>query len=430
MGVTAINTAHIYMPEEDGWAYAPNAASAGVFGAGACGFISPIGTSATATAGTTSTLTTNLTINHNLRGYKIRITAGPSAAGQELTIVSNTLGANSVITVAAQGAAFTTATTYTLLTPRLWYFCPGTAAIGFNVFDWALNTWTARSVANLPTAFGTDGKLVGTPGIKGGSFDTSTGKTTATSASTTLVTSAGANWTVGNWANCQVRLTGGTGAGQIRVIASNTANTLTTTGAWTTIPDATTTWVIEGNDDNIYLFGNNSVILYKYSITANTWATVTPGAARAGGAGAGMSGDWVSSCADPVWSNPNACLNGRYIYSFRGAGQTVLDLYDIAANTWISGKAYGQQAESFNTGSVYEYDGDYIYALKSGGQNLYRFSLPLNRLDPLTTLPYPQSTAVVGDKLFLSTYIDGAAKIKFLYNVRQSGAELLRIMLY
>lgn len=43
--------------------------------------------------------------------------------------------------------------------------------------------------------------------------------------------------------------------------------------------------------------------------------------------------------------------NGRYLYSFRGGASNVLDVYDIAANTWISGIAYGQQMETFTAGS-------------------------------------------------------------------------------
>ena len=40
----------------------------------------------------------------------------------------------------------------------------GAGTVGFSVYDRATNTWTARSVANLPTTWGTDAQLVSTPG--------------------------------------------------------------------------------------------------------------------------------------------------------------------------------------------------------------------------------------------------------------------------
>lgn len=427
---TAINTHMIYDAKEDSWQLLTGSASGGAFGAGACGRISPIGTSGTATAGTTSTITTNLTIPHDLRGYKIRITGGPSAAGQELTIVSNTLGANSVITVAAQAAAFTNATTFTLLTPTFWYFCPGTSAVGFNVYDWALGTWTTRSVTGLPTSFGTDGLLVSTEGIRSAPSETQAGKTFG-SCTTTVLTLTGPTWTVNQWANSQLRVTGGTGAGQILKIASNTANTLTLATALTTALAADSTWVIEGSDDYLYLLGNNNVAMYRYSRSGNSWSTLAPGTVRAAAPGAGFSAVWPHNVNDAAWTNASAIKNGRYIYSMRGGGSGTLDIYDIALNTWSNAWAYGQLGEAFGTGSAFEYDGgDYIYVNVSGGQRFSRFNLVANRMEPLSMLSYPQSTAVVGDKLFVASYKDGGTTLKFLYALRNSGSELFRLMLY
>ncbi len=41
-------------------------------------------------------------------------------------------------------------------------------------------------------------------------------------------------WTVNQWSNSQVRITAGTGAGQVKTIASNTATALTVSAAWGT----------------------------------------------------------------------------------------------------------------------------------------------------------------------------------------------------
>src|SRR5438270_265719 len=75
---------------------------AGTFAAGACGAYHPSGPTGTASAGTAATLTTTTTINRDLSGFKVRITAG-TGAGQEATILSNTYGANSVLTFATLG---------------------------------------------------------------------------------------------------------------------------------------------------------------------------------------------------------------------------------------------------------------------------------------------------------------------------------------
>jgi hypothetical protein len=66
---------------------------------------------------------------------------------------------------------------------------------------------------------------------------------TATGGTTTTLVNSGAAWTTNQWQNLKVSIVGGTGAGQIAAIASNTATTLTF-GALTTAPDATSQYII------------------------------------------------------------------------------------------------------------------------------------------------------------------------------------------
>ena len=382
----AVNTgANIYAYDAgaDCASLLPTSGIAGTFAAGACGRIHPMGDSGTATAGSTTTLTTGLTLTRDLRGYYIRITGGPGA-GDVRRIASNTqVSGASVITVAtAFSATITTSSTYVLLVPRLWVFNPGTTAVGFSVYSYATNTWTSRSVTSLPTSFGTDGALCQTPAMVGNQldshdnkgfgsctttvltltagrggpnwttnqwtngiltvtggtgagqvrtvasntnltltldvalttaldatstwilelpFESSRGKTNGIHTTTTIVTTAGATWTTNSWANSQVRIVAGTGAGQTRNIASNTAAVLTVSTAFTTTPDATSVWVIEGNDDNLYLLGNAAVTMYKYSISGNTWATATATSARAAAPNGGLGATWIYGVRDPAW---------------------------------------------------------------------------------------------------------------------------------
>lgn len=427
-----------YNSDQDAWIQLPNSGAAGTFAAGACGEFRAVSAPAgvidnTATAGTTTTFTTALTLTRDAVGCKVRVHSG-TGVGYEGTIVKNTLGANSIVTVTpANGAAFDATTKYRIYGGSLWFMNAGTSAVGFSVYDRLTNVWTARSVANLPTAWGTDAQLVSTPGL---SSNNGLGFVTGTATSATSTTlETGKTFLASQWVNSQVRITGGTGKGQIRAITANTVGGQLTVAAWTVTPDATSVYAIEGNDDNFYLFGNAAVTAYKYSIAGNAWTVLSPVAARAGAPGAGMTADWVDGVRDTAWTDGTYSnhytttlvhQNGRYIYSLRGAAGNVLDVYDIAANTWISGIAYGQQMEVFGAGSCsVDMDG-YIYIQKDATGRIYRFDVANNALEPWVLNPVPQGTAVAGDKMFMTTYTDSAEKINFLYTLGNTRAELTR----
>ena len=424
--------ATIYNPSEDGWITIPSPALAGTFGAGASGTAgawstgSTVGAaSLTATAGTTSTITTNQNFQRDLRGYKVHILSGPNN-GLVLDIVRNTLGASSIITVATQASAFTASTVYRLLTPRYYVVGAGTlAAASFRVYDYATNTWTTLAQTGLPATLATDGKLIATPSIIDGDFKIfATGA--ATSGTSTTIVQTGKTWTSSQWINSQVRITGGTGAGQIRTITANTADTLTV-ATWTTTPDATSTYAIEGNDNFLYYIGNNAVTMYRYDITANTWSTLSPGVARGAAPTTGMSGHWVHSATETDWTNESAILNGRYIYSFRGAAGALLDRYDIAANSWAA-VPYSPAIETFTTGTKYVLIGGIIYIQKEATGRWFAFDIARSEMFPWSTMLYPQGAAVLGDTAFDAVYKDGATGINYVYMLLNTSSVLLRQM--
>lgn len=412
-----------YDTSQDSWQSLPSSGIAGTFAAGSCGTFQNIGASGTATAGTTTTITTNLTLNRSIKGYKIRITGGANA-GLDRDILSNTLGANSVITVAsAYPTAITTSSTYTLLTGRYWFFNAGTTAVGFSYYDRALNTWTARSVTGLPTAWGTDGRLCATTNSYGSPFASGT----ATGGTSTTLLNSTKNWTTSQWVNYQIRITGGTGAGQVRTILSSQPTTITVSG-WTVNPDATSTYVIEGNEDYLYLLGNNAVTLYRYSISGNTWTTLSPVPARASAFASGGGANWVSSCTDSSWTNENSIKNGKYIYSFRGGASGAVDVFDIGANAW-SNLTYTPFADFYGAGSCYDYDDDYIVIQKENTGRIFRFILAENRLVPWSTLVYPNGAATAGDKMFTKTLIDGGTTVKWVYTLGHTNTLLFRCLM-
>ncbi len=515
--VNTTNLVYYWDPVADSEILLPASGIAGTFGAGSCGAFHPMGPTFTASAGSTTTATSTLTINRDLRGCRIRVTSGPGA-GDERIIASNTLGANSVITVtSAFSATITSSSNFQLITGRLWVFNPA-ATPGLGFWDWALSAWTAGKSVTGVTFTGTDGILKATPGISGNTVDSSdsngnaalSGSSTNTvgtlaaattgnsarnwtpgqwvgavvqilagtnagatriitantansftvgsafssaldatsvwqitkafassgslstfaSTTSTILTVTGSAWATNQWVNSQIRVIAGTGAGQIRTITANTGTTITT-AAWSTNLDATSIWVIEGNDDNLYLAGNNAVALFKYSISGNTWATATATAARAGAPGAGLSLNWITGVNDSAWTSENAIQNGRYLYSFRGAAGAVLDKYDLAGTTWTSGIAYGNSNETFTTGCGYEYDGGrYIYIAQQATGRFFYFDILLNSLYSAAEHNFTQGAAIVGDKLFIVNYVDGSTKIPILYHWLNTSQTMVRAMLW
>lgn len=423
MLVTSASAHYMYLPHEDAWIQIQSAALGGTFGAGACGCSTNVGPTGTATAGTTSTITTNQTLKRDLRGYKIHITAGTNA-GLTLEIQKNTVGTNSVITVPTQGAAFDNTTQYRILTPRFFVMTAGTlSATSQKYYCYALDSWTAITNTGLPATWGTDGEMVSTGSRDLGDYNSfATG--TATSATSTTLVNSGKTWTTNQWANYQVRIVSGTGAGQIRSITSNTGTTLTVP-TWTITPDNTSVYSIEGNDDYLYLMGNNAVTMYRYSISANTWTTLSPSPARAAAPSTGAGAIWVWNVQDTDWQSENDCLNGRYIYSFRGGATNQLHRYDIAANGWAT-LDYAPVQETFTTGTYHCYNKNFIYMSKESTGRWFKYSLQRNELVPWGTVPYPASTAQLGSAAWDVSYVDGSTEITYIYTLLNNSTVGLR----
>jgi hypothetical protein len=435
--VTSNTVAYIYRPDEDGWIQIPSPALAGTFGVGACGVGGAFSTgstigaaSLTATAGTTTTLTTNQTLARDLRGYSVQILAGPNA-GQTFVIASNTVGANAVITfTTTAGVAHSASSVYRLITPRWYVLGAGTLAAGsFRVYDFATNTWTTLTITGLPATVGTDGKLISTPSWMDTTY-LSFGTGTATSGGASTLTDTIKAWTVNQWANSQIRIVSGTGAGQIRTIASNTATIITTSAAWTANPDGTSVYAISGNDDFLYFLGNNAVTMYRYSISANTWTTLSPSTARLSAPVVGMSAHWVWGATETDWTAENTVKNGRYIYSFRGGATANMDVYDIALNAWqpTAPVVYSPNTEVFGAGTKYTLHGGELYIHKDATGRWFRYSFPRSEMDGWNTMLYTSGAAVAGDTAFDVTYVDGATTIPYVYMVLNTSTVMLRQM--
>lgn len=428
-------TAHyLYDHDEDAYAQIPSGALAGTFGAGACGVYHPWSINYTANGGSTTSVTVAAG-THNITGRAVGqtiefISAG-TASGFRTTVsgILNNAGAGTITLYLTNPAptAILNTHTFRLTTGRYYIMNAGTIAAGiFRVFDVATMTWQASlSTTNLPATWGTDGKLV-----LAYNFGEIYATGTATAGAASTLTNGAKAWTVNQWTNYQVRITAGTGIGQVRTIASNTATVLTVSSAWATVPDATSQYEITANEDYLYLLGNNAVTMYRYSISANTWTVMAPTVARAGAPVAGMSASAIGVTGDAIWADENAILNGRYIYSLRGGGTGTIDRFDIAGGTagagaWVAVTQI--TGETFASGSSVFPMGEFLYIKKDATHRFFKYSVVDNCIRPFSTNTYADGAALLGNKLWVKNL--PGTDIKWLYSLRNSGTELHRVMI-
>jgi hypothetical protein len=437
---TSVSVHYLYDHEQDDWVQIASGAFSPAIAAGTCGCHTDWSGTFTATGGSTTTVTVNVAV-HNLNkfvvGKTIEFLSGTAAnIGLRRTILSilHPGGATGTITLTLDSAVTSVANndTFRISSGRFWVLMGGTlVSASFQVYDIAAGTWTTRTITGLPAANGIDSRMV-SPGCIGVSYDSGTADADS---STTAVECDGKNWTADQWINYQVRITGGTGQGQIRLITDNDADTLTIAAG--TDLDATSTFVIEGDENSIFFLGADAVTMYKYSISGNSWATVAPTTARAVKPGLGMSADFVCQTGNTGWADITNIKDGRYLYSFRGAATTVIDRFDIAGGTngagaWLA-MAYHPVVATFTTGAVADWDGEYIYIGNAGSttvpQRFYRYSVVGNSMEPITTDWYLGGAAVIGNKAWVRR-LSSAGAIKWLYNLQSAGVVLRRIMLF
>lgn len=251
----------------------------------------------------------------------------------------------------------------------------------------------------------------------------------ATSGSATTVVNSAKAWTANQWTNYQVRIISGTGVGQVRTIASNTGTTLTI-AAGATI-DSTSVYVIESNDDFIFLLGNNAVTMYRYSISGNTWSVVAPTVARGAAPGLGMCADFIGFSSNAVWATENTIRDGRYIYSMRGGAGGLIDRFDIAGGTagagaWEAVTYIG--TETFTTGSSAFQSGEWLYIRKDATNRFFKYSVVRNVMFPFCTNTYTDGAALLGQKIWVKS-LDSTEEVRWVYSLQNTGTALHRVMI-
>jgi len=149
------------------------------------------------------------------------------------------------------------------------------------VYDIASDTWYIKTACvNLTNVAGTDGCIERTT-ANASVWD----KGVATGGTTTTLIDTEKCWDVDEFAGKWVRIYSGTGEGQIRQVASNTATTLTWVTAGTA-PDTTSRYMIDGFDAGTATAGGASTLTDSTKAwTTNRWANYTVRIVAGTGAG-------------------------------------------------------------------------------------------------------------------------------------------------
>jgi len=434
--ITNSTTHWLYSHSQDSYVQIPSGTLSGTFAAGSCGIYYPWSITYTANGGSTTSATV-LASTHNITnlaiGATIEFISSGSNSGlrRKITDIITNGGAGNVALILNEAlpSSVLNGHTFRLSTGRFFIMGSGSVAAGiWKSFDCGTLAWSGNlGITGLPSSWGTEGRLACAC-----SPEVNYASGTATAGTSSTLTNSSKTWATNQWANYQIRITSGTGIGQIRTIASNTATIVTIGSAWSTTPDATSAYAIEGNEDFIYLLGNSAITMYRYSISANAWTTMTPTTARAAVPGAGMSADFVLKTKNSVWADESNIQDGRYIYSLRGNTTTSIDRFDIAGGTSGAGAwanvIYGGN-ETFGNGTNATAFGAQIYIRKDNLHRFFAYSVTGNFLSPLAVNFVADGSAVAGHRLWVKS-LDEVNTVTWLYSSGSATTLVYRIMLY
>lgn len=245
----------------------------------------------------------------------------------------------------------------------------------------------------------------------------------ATAGATTTLTDTKQSWPTNRYANHDVIITTGTGAGQRRRIASNTGTVLTLsaavtgntgTGPFATAPDATSGYKIVPSDDFLYYIpGSASNTFHKIDLSQTTgvaWAAQTaPPAASGGGANSMYPGNMAPGS----------------IIAFRGNATSTFYQYDIGTNTWSTLTFYGLANTIATGGAAAMISGKRRILLhQEATTRLLVANLATSTIEAFGTIPYTNPGSYDGKRIRAIKTQDGA---RYIYVMRAGGQEFYRV---
>jgi hypothetical protein len=300
----------------------------------------------------------------------------------------------------------------------------GVATPVLNKYDIATNTWTALSVSGLPATFGTDSSLSfpnsyannNLGGFSGSYTITTTGAlvnaTTLPCSALPKALSVGTVLNFGTLSSPKYAV--------LTASAIATATSLTVAPLLNEILSSDTAIY----SDSLYLIGNATAQIYRYSLGSNTWTTT----ADIGGSptipvapavsGAGLNLTWLSG------------YNNDYLYFIRGANTNAMYRYQLSTNTWSAVIDFQPKTELLTTGTTYSLrknnNGQSTSLLihLSNSMKVYEFNPTTLRLDP-KMMQYLLATGagLVGDKMCCLKSPEG---IEFNYMLLSTSTSFVR----
>lgn len=394
-------------------------------------------------------------------GFIIRIigsAAGSSGKIEERRIIANTSGTTPTLTLDV-ALSFTPATgdAYEIISGRVFLLGGGTNAVNiWKYYDIATNSFSSLANTNLPVAVTVDSAMISLSELHV-SNDRKPGEglvdgTATYDASTIfdciasdLVTVPTANTITGTgmpslftneYRNFQIRIVedtvNTTAVGQRRRISSHTSGTgatFTVSTNWTVTPSSSAKFVVENDDDKIFMRSSAGALIYNYNITANTWDTSTWAVPVANGNGS------TGTQAFGITRDTTGNARQSFVYFIRGGNSFSIDVLDIAGaatGSWSNDIVYGNKSQLFTTGTCGIYapatlGGRFLNINVNGTQRMARFDLRNRVLDSQSYLRFPQGTAVNGAKMGHTLFIDGTTKLSFIYILTSSQAQMFSL---
>lgn len=246
----------------------------------------------------------------------------------------------------------------------------------------------------------------------------------ATAGTVSTLTDTKQAWPVNRFANHDVIITSGTGVGQRRRIASNTATALTLaaavtgnadTGNFTTAPAAASGYKIVPSHDFLYFQpGSTGANFYKIDLSqtgtapAFTALTAVPAAPAGGG-----------NTMYPANMAPGSIL------CFRGAATSSFYQYDIGTNTWATLTFFGLANTITTGGAAANISGLRRVVLhQESSTRLLVANMATKTIEAFGTIPYTNTGAYDGKRVRAIKTADGA---RFIYILRAGGQEFFRV---
>lgn len=369
---------------------------------------------------TTTTLTVTTVVNHPFKAGDTVTLAGETVQtswNTSYTIATVPSTTTFTVTVANSGASaqtFTAQTATVLVdvnknwTVNQWagkwisLQDAGTLAQSTRVRKIASNTantitYLASNQATTPTNGTTKYIIHDTAfGTEPGAGSTTSGAGTVSSATTSVITDSTKSWGVNQYAGKRVKFTGGTcGTSDLRVETAITANTATTftISALGAAPDTSTT----------------------YSILQVPTA----------GAGNALEHAHSQTDSNPIQTNDK----GKFMYFIKGGTSPQISKYDFTTEIFEMMNTY-PFTEQWGTGATACYDDkDRIWLTNttaSSPQRTFYLDIATNMLYAGPQAPYTAGTAITGGRMEVITTADG---LKYLYLMRQTGAEMWRTLI-